>query len=136
MEGVDRLTSDGLAVFLFHGVVRQSRYAVRNYTGKHMERDRFCRIIEGLKNAGSALSMDDVVDHCQSGRPFPRRAFAMTFDDGFENNVSIAASILKELSVPASFYITSSFVEHNAMSWIDRIEHSLEEVSSGLLQFA
>ena len=135
MEGVDRLTSDGLAVFLFHGVVRQSRYAVRNYTGKHMERDRFYRIVEGLKNAGSALSMDDVVDHCRSGRPFPPGAFAVTFDDGFENNFSIAAPILKEFSVPAMFYITSSFVEHNAMSWIDRIEHCLEEVSSGVLQF-
>ena len=95
MEGVDRLTTDGLAIFLFHGVVREPRYAVRNYTGKHMERDRFYRIVEGLKHAGSALSMDDVVDHCRSGRPFPPRAFVVTFDDGFENNVSIAAPILR-----------------------------------------
>ncbi len=136
MEGVDRLTSDGLAIFLFHGVVRQSRYAVRNYTGKHMERDQFYGIVEGLKQAGSALSMDDVVEHFRSGRPFPRRAFVVTFDDGFENNFSIAAPILKEFSVPATFYITTGFVEHNAMSWIDRIEHCLEAVSSGVLQFA
>ncbi len=135
MEGVERLTSDGLAIFLFHGVVRQSRYAVRNYTGKHMERDRFYRIVDGLKHAGSALSMDDVVDHCHSGRPFPPRAFAVTFDDGFENNFSIAAPILKEFAVPATFYITTGFVEENAMSWIDRIEHCLEAVSSGVLQF-
>ncbi len=135
MEGVDRLTADGLAVFLFHGVVRQSCYAVRNYTGKHMERDRFYRIVEGLRHAGSALSMDDVVEHCRTGRPFPPRAFAVTFDDGFENNFSIAAPILKEFSVPATFYITSGFVEHNAMSWIDRIEHCLEAVSSGVLRF-
>ncbi len=136
MEAVDRLTTEGLAIFLFHGVVRQSRYAVRNYTGKHMERDRFYRIVEGLKHAGSALSMDDVVEHFRSGRPFPPRAFAVTFDDGFENNFSIAAPILKEFSVPATFYITTGFVEHNAMSWIDRIEHCLEAVSSGVLQFA
>ena len=136
MEGVDRLTTDGLAIFLFHGVVREPRYAVRNYTGKHMERDRFYRIVEGLKHAGSALSMDDVVDHCRSRRPFPPRAFVVTFDDGFENNVSIAAPILREFSVPATFYITTGFVEHNAMSWIDRIEHCLEAVASGVLQFA
>ena len=136
MEGVDRLTTDGLAIFLFHGVVRETRYAVRNYTGKHMERDRFYRIVEGLTQAGSALSMDDVVDHCRSGRPFPPRAFVVTFDDGFENNVSIAAPILREFSVPATFYITTGFVEHNAMSWIDRIEHCLEAVASGVLQFA
>jgi len=136
MEGVDRLTTDGLAIFLFHGVVRQSRYAVRNYTGKHMERDRFYRIVEGLKHAGSALSMDDVVEHCRSGNPFPPRAFAVTFDDGFENNYLIAAPILKEFSVPATFYITTGFVQDNAMSWIDRIEYCLEAVSSGVLQFA
>ena len=110
MEGVDRLTTDGLAIFLFHGVVRQSRYAVRNCTGKHMERDRFYRIVEGIKHADRALSMDDVVEHCSSGRSFPPRAFAVTFDDGFENNFSIAAPILKEFSVPATFYITTGFV--------------------------
>ena len=71
MEGADRLTTEGLAIFLFHGVVRESRYAVRNYTGKHMARDRFYRIVEGLKRAGSALSMDDVVVFCKSGRQFP-----------------------------------------------------------------
>lgn len=136
MEGVDRLTTDGLAIFLFHGVVRESSYDVRNYTGKHMARDRFYRIVEGLKHAGSALSMDDVVEHCGSGKPFPPRAFAVTFDDGFENNFSIAAPILKEFSIPATFYVTTGFVEHNAMSWIDRIEYCLEVVASGVLQLS
>src|SRR5205814_1712463 len=33
---------------------------------------------------------------------------------------------LERLETPATFYITTSFVEHNAMSWIDRIEWCFE----------
>ena len=76
------------------------------------------------------MSIDDLVEYKKHGRPFPPNAFTITFDDGFENNYSIAAPVLEDLKVPAMFYVTSGFVQHNYMSWIDRIELCLEESGS------
>lgn len=134
MRLTDRLAERSLAIFLFHGTVERCRSAVRNYTRKHLEGGTFRALMEGLTRAGRPLSMDDVLEHYRHREPFPPRAFAVTFDDGFENNYSIAAPILAELEVPATFFVTSSFVEHNSMSWIDRIEYCLEQVPRGALR--
>jgi peptidoglycan/xylan/chitin deacetylase (PgdA/CDA1 family) len=134
MTVVERLGEGHLAIFLFHGVIERQRHAVRNYTGKHMLAEQFRAVLTSLTAAGGvALSMDQVLAAMQGEAPLPPRAFAITFDDGFANNLTVAAPILAELEIPAAFYVTTGFVEHNGMSWIDRIEACLEEVPDGTL---
>src|ERR1700732_850285 len=90
-----RLTQDGrLTIFLFHGVIERQEHQVRNYTRKHLPAADFQAMLEGLGLAGHAMSMDDVATTCRSGKPFPKGAFAITFDDGFENNLTVARPIL------------------------------------------
>jgi len=129
------LSRNDLVIYLFHGVIEWSDYTVRNYTRKHLEKDCFYEFIKENRKVGHPLSMDDVVEHHKTGEPYPPFSFAVTFDDGFENNYSIAAPILKDLSVPATFYITTDFIENNHMSWTDRIEYCLEATSEGQLSF-
>ena len=131
---VDRLEEDRLAVFLFHGVVEKSTYQIRNYTNKHLPKDTFAGVIRELCSKGYPLSMEEAIWHQKNHKPFPPRAFAVTFDDGFENNFTIAAPILAEANVPALFYVTTGFIEYNSMSWIDRIEYCLEIHSGGELK--
>jgi peptidoglycan/xylan/chitin deacetylase (PgdA/CDA1 family) len=129
-----RLHDNALSIFLFHGVVKGNEHPVRNYTSKHIAEDDFVRHMKELSAAGVALSMDEVLDRCREGVSFPPKAFAITFDDGFENNISVAAPVLADFSIPATFYLTSGFVDGNAMSWIDRIEYCLEEAGDVTVQ--
>ncbi|HWP95226.1 MAG TPA: polysaccharide deacetylase family protein [Syntrophomonadaceae bacterium] len=122
----DRLNDHKLSIFLFHGVVNNSDYTVRNYTRKHLPSGYFRECISSLSKSGYALSMDDVIKYHQTGEPFPPGAFVVTFDDGFENNYSVAAPILCDYKVPATFYFSTFFIETNAMSWIDHIEYCFE----------
>jgi peptidoglycan/xylan/chitin deacetylase (PgdA/CDA1 family) len=122
------LSPDRLAIFLLHGVVEGGSWKVRNYNRKHLEADYFRAFLNDLLAIGRPLSMDDVIRHHEEKRPYPSNSFAITFDDGFWNNLSVAAPILSEAGVPATFYVTSGFVEHNGMSWIDRIEECIESV--------
>lgn len=135
MNPVDRLSSDGLAIFLFHGVVEKSKYSVRNYTHKHLEKKFFHKLIQDLSKKGKPLSMDEIVALRMEGKPYPPKSFAITFDDGFENNFSIAAPILEDFEIPAMFYVTTGFIDDNGMSWIDRIEYCLECAPKGRIRF-
>lgn len=131
----DRLTDDGtLVIYLFHGVVETSTHEVRNYTRKHLPVADFRAVVEALARRGEPLSMDQVVSIAASGQAFPRGAFAVTFDDGFENNLTVARPVLDALNIPATIYATSRFIDENGMSWIDRIELALERTSRGTLR--
>lgn len=126
---VARLDEHELAIFLFHGVITEHTCGVRNYTGKHITSDIFARCISSVSRQGNSLSMDEVLHFCETQAPFPPKSFAITFDDGFENNLTVAAPILNDFDVPATIYVTTKFVEKNGMSWIDRIENAVEHAN-------
>jgi len=119
-----------VAIFLFHGVIHSRRHAIRNYTDKHVLLDRFCSVLRGLKSQGHAISMSEIVAALSNGSVLPPRAFAVTFDDGFENNYTVAAPVLSELKIPAMFYVTTGFIESNGSSWIDMIEYAFERMQT------
>lgn len=129
-----RLDDTRLAIFLFHGVISKQTHTVRNYTGKHIEVELFTRCMERLAQVGCPLSMDEVLRHCETQASFPKKAFAITFDDGFENNISVASPILEKLDIPATIYVTTDFIEKNGMSWIDRIEYAVENAADQTLK--
>ena len=122
------LIEQGFVIFLFHGVIREQDHRVRNYTNKHLVLERFATILNDLCVSGSPVSMPDIVLAKNDEIALPKRAFAVTFDDGFENNYSVAAPLLHDLGIPATFYITTSFIDSNSSSWIDMIEYAVEKV--------
>ena len=127
MNYTQYLTEESLAIFLFHGVIEANPCRVRNYSRKHLLLDEFAAIIAELAATGTPVSMNDIIAYRDAGEPLPPRAFAVTFDDGFENNLTLAAPVLADFDLPATFYVTTDFVERNIMSWTDRIEWAFEE---------
>lgn len=51
----------------------------------------------------------------QAGRRLPPRSVAVTFDDGFADNATEALPILRELGVPATFFIATGYLDGGAM---------------------
>jgi peptidoglycan/xylan/chitin deacetylase (PgdA/CDA1 family) len=49
----------------------------------------------------------------QSGEPIPARTFVVTFDDGYENIYHHAWPILQELSIPATIFVVTSYLDED-----------------------
>jgi len=120
------LSENTLAIFLFHGVIEKNHYTIRNYNRKHIEKDYFYNLLKKLKKEGQPISVNDCIYCYNEKKSFPPKSFIISFDDGFENNFSVAAPILEDLKIPAIFYVTTDFINNNHMSWIDKIEYCLE----------
>ena len=128
-DAVDYLSNDAIAIFLFHGVINHAHDGVRNYTRKHLLLDEFEEVVRLLARAGSPLSIDDALDALAGEAPLPRKSFVLTFDDGFRNNLTVAAPVLARLELPAVFYVTTGFLADNSPSWIDWIEFAVERAT-------
>ena len=122
-----RLKADETAIFLLHGVIEKPVSAIRNYNRKHILKDELASLISALQTEGYALSMDEYVHIKKHNEKLPPRSFVMTFDDGFENNVSVAAPVLEDYQVPGIIYLTTGFLDENRMSWIDQIDYAIEQ---------
>lgn len=74
------------------------------------ERDAFERQLKFLRRYGDFVSLDDAVAALQSPTGISGRHFCVTFDDGFKHCFTNAAPILKELEVPAAFFLPTRYI--------------------------
>lgn len=72
------------------------------------------------------LSLDELVDGL-AARRLPDRAVAVTFDDGYADNLEIAAPILVERGIPATLFVATGLVGAERSPWWDELTSLLLE---------
>ena len=131
---VKRLQLENITIFLFHGVIKDNNFTIRNYTNKHIKYEFFCNLLKELNKVGNCISMDQVLYHLETKEKPPKNSYVITFDDGFDNNVTIAGPVLDDFKNKCIIYLTTNFIENNKMSWIDRIENIIEHNNDFVLK--
>jgi peptidoglycan/xylan/chitin deacetylase (PgdA/CDA1 family) len=66
------------------------------------------------------LSVEEMVARLQEGR-VPRNALALTFDDGYRDNFTHVAPILKRLGLPATIFLVTGYIGTPNAMWFDRV---------------
>jgi peptidoglycan/xylan/chitin deacetylase (PgdA/CDA1 family) len=116
---------DHLTILLYHGVTDQRSQGIENYAQKHIPVELFRDDMAYINKHCSILSMDDVLTIHRDKDIYPPYPVVVTFDDGYENNATLAAPLLDELEIPATFYVCAGMVDTNTMFWTDAIEDCL-----------
>lgn len=109
-------------ILLYHGVSKHLSNGIENHSFKHINYREFEKHMRYLKKNCSVLSMNDLIEFKKNNIKCPKNSVIISFDDGFENNYSVAAPILDQLNLPATFYITSGLIETDILFWVDIIE--------------
>ncbi len=86
----------------------------------------FARQMAFLKRTGAqVIPVADLIEAFRSGRRLPSRAVALTFDDGFANNVTYAFPVLQQYHYPATIFVVTGWIGRPGyMTW-DQI-HALD----------
>lgn len=126
--------NNSLTILLYHGVTDCNSVGIENYSGKHISKEKFRIQMKYLSENCHILTMDEVCDFYNSGKKYPQKSAVVTFDDGFRNNFLVAASVLKDYNVPATFYITSGIVNTDIMFWVDQLEDCINLTSHSKLK--
>lgn len=71
--------------------------------------------LSGLLARGfTPWTLERLIAASEAGERIPPRVFAVTFDDGFVNNLTAALPILQSLKVPATLFLATAFLDSPA----------------------
>lgn len=77
--------------------------------------------LQYLKENYSIISLDQLINSLKKGK-VPQKSVVITFDDGYVDNYLYAKTILEELGVPATFFVSTENIGTNNEFWWDSLE--------------
>ncbi|OIN98115.1 hypothetical protein AUJ67_09240 [Candidatus Desantisbacteria bacterium CG1_02_49_89] len=95
--------------------------------------ENFKRQLECLLAGGYTVeSAEDIAGRILRNRYPEKKTAAITFDDGHKDNFSNAYPVLKKMGLPATIFLTTSFMDtENFLSWDEAREMSGGGISFG-----
>ena len=103
-------------VLMYHRIVDNGR----DPFWLHVSPDQFTAHLEVV------TASCDVVPFARIRESFRgRRRVAITFDDGYQDNLETAAPALESFGVPATVFVVSDLLDGTRSFWWDRLEHLL-----------
>jgi peptidoglycan/xylan/chitin deacetylase (PgdA/CDA1 family) len=110
-----------LAVFCYHGVVRgdhsQDRFRYHNTVSER----EFDQQLAFLTRHFHIVSVAEVIAAFRGEARLPAGAALITFDDGYQNNLSLAAPLLKQHGVPAVVHVSTAYMGTNRTLWPEEV---------------
>lgn len=87
-----------------------------------------------LKEEGyTPVTIDEMMDACETGAPLPKKPVVITFDDGYDDNYIYAYPILKKYGFKATVFLIYDFTDTypGYLTW----QQIAEMKESGLIRF-
>jgi len=81
--------------------------------------ETFAERLDWIRDLLNVLPLPEAAKRLREGS-LPPRAACITFDDGYRNNHDVAAPLLAERGLPASFFVATGAIERGAM-WNDLV---------------
>lgn len=80
--------------------------------------------LQWLKKKGYAfISVDDIAQAMQNGKPLPQKSVAFTLDDGYWDQFESSVELFAQYDCPATYYIATGFVEKEVWFWDSKVEY-------------
>ena len=116
-----------LSIFIFHRVLPSPDPL---FPGEP-DAARFSELLDWITSWFNVLPLDEAVRRRAAGT-LPARAAAITFDDGYADNCTVALPILRRRGITATFFIATGFLDGGCM-WNDRVIAAVRGCASPVL---
>lgn len=117
-----RLDGSCAAVLMYHRVLpgEQAR-RLHVEPGMYVTPETFARHLDWLVESFCLLPLAEIVERLESGTVLPRGACAVTFDDGWRDNLEYALPALRARGLPATIFAVSDRVGTMGAFWPDEV---------------
>jgi len=99
---------NGISILLYHSV---GKVDPRDSLGIRMDEGKFFEQMRVLKESDcKVLIPGEAVSLIAEGREIFQKAVVITFDDGYRDNITVAAPILERFGFLATFFVTTGYI--------------------------
>jgi peptidoglycan/xylan/chitin deacetylase (PgdA/CDA1 family) len=120
-----RLLPAGAVILMYHSVQdRPEQFSNSIGAGIIHATSIFEKQMEIIARQFHPVTLDEILLFLKGEHDLPRRAVAVTFDDGFADNFEIAAPILERYGIRASFYVTAALIGTVQSPWYCRLRYT------------
>lgn len=121
-RSIERLRRDRSvwSILMYHRVIRDARddpYSM----GMCVQLAHFEQQLAYLRSHFTVLPVQEVVQRLANREILPPGTVSITFDDGYLDNLQVAAPALERQGLPWSLYVTTGEIESGRSFWWDRI---------------
>jgi peptidoglycan/xylan/chitin deacetylase (PgdA/CDA1 family) len=118
-------------VLAWHNIEATWRYPAAPGSGIRS----FTQQLRALRRMTTVVPLDSGLSALQEGRPLPPRAVALTFDDGYRDNLTLATPLLRELDLPATVYLVPGLLDGEVDPWWERVGWAFTQTSVATIEF-
>lgn len=110
----------GAIILMYHSVADDPE---RNFIDprNHVAPAVFEEQMKFLAGERTVLSLERLVEMIREGENISGDAIAITFDDGYRDNLTIAAPILERYELPATIFLPTKYIDDAEPQWVDRL---------------
>ena len=111
---------DGAIVLMYHSVAREDVAACIDPANR-LSPALFERQMAYLARHRTVISLSTAVEAIAAGRKLRAGTVCITFDDGYLDNLTVAAPILAKYRLPATLFLATGYVERAESQWADEL---------------
>jgi len=116
---------NGVPIFMLHRMQDKS-LSINGTPAEHL---RKC-LHHLTSNGYSFMSLEELLRSLHKRRPVPKKSVVFTMDDGFADQLEIAAPIFLEFNCPVTIFLITGMLDNILWPWDDMLAHIIHSSQS------
>ena len=134
MTSLRRISGSGIAAILRYHAIADPLTCDYAAPSICLHPEKFEQQVRHFVEAYNVVSLDTIVACIHDQRPFPEKALALTFDDGYRDNYQ-AYQIMKKYGIQATFYVSAGYIESAEPLWLAEVIYLVKKTNRPVLEF-
>jgi peptidoglycan/xylan/chitin deacetylase (PgdA/CDA1 family) len=119
-------------IILYYHVVNDEKLPHICQLYRYKTKRQFVDDLDFLLKQYSPIGLSDVIHSVRGDSRLPENCFLMTFDDGLREIYDVIAPILSEKGIPATFFISTAFLDNRELCYQHKASLLVEKIQEGI----